>query len=64
MKGNRNSPPNSRTAPALTVSFDCPDGGFSGIRIAGLKVAGNSEGYSVYKGVRVRGKGDAEVRCV
>ncbi|KAL8279069.1 hypothetical protein RQP46_008527 [Phenoliferia psychrophenolica] len=61
--GGAGRPPNSRTAPALTVSFECPDGGFSGIRIAGLKVAAGSEQYSVYKGVRVRGKGEAEVRC-
>lgn len=43
------------------MTFDSPSSGFSGLRIAGLKVSGES--YSIYKGVRLRGKGAIEVRC-
>ena len=50
-----------RPAPAFSLEFDCPSSGFSGLRIAGLKVVG--EAYSIYEGVRLRGKGKVEVRC-
>ncbi|KAM0749568.1 clathrin adaptor, mu subunit [Meredithblackwellia eburnea MCA 4105] len=64
LSGQFLTPPGARSSPALTVTFDCPDSGFSGVRIAALKIAGNSEQYTVYKGVRMRGKGEAEVRCL
>lgn len=52
----------SKPSPAVTITFDCPSSGFSGLRIAGLQVSG--EAYSIYKGVRLTGKGKVEVRCV
>lgn len=52
----------SRPAAALTVEFDCPTGGFSGLRVAGLKLL--NENYSIYKGVKITGRGKVEVRCI
>jgi AP-3 complex subunit mu len=52
----------SKPIPAVSLSFESPSAGFSGLRIAGLKVTG--EDYSIFKGVRLRGVGDVEVRCI
>lgn len=50
---------------SLSVSFDSPSSAFSGVRIAGLKMAPGmgEEGYSIYKGVRMSGAGSVEVRA-
>ncbi|GAA5892505.1 hypothetical protein JCM5296_006149 [Sporobolomyces johnsonii] len=50
----------ARKPPAFTLAFDSPSAGFSGLRINTLKVAG--EAYNVYKGVKMRGRGEVEVR--
>ncbi|KDE08147.1 hypothetical protein MVLG_01628 [Microbotryum lychnidis-dioicae p1A1 Lamole] len=62
LQGQYMSPSESRGASAFTVEFTSAEAGFSGLRIAGLKVTG--ETYSVYKGVKVGGRGKIEVRCV
>ena len=46
--------------PAFRVSFETPSGGFTGLRIAGVKVG--AESYSIFKGVKVQGRGEVEVR--
>ncbi|KAM0786883.1 hypothetical protein ACM66B_002308 [Microbotryomycetes sp. NB124-2] len=61
LSGQYFSPPDTKPAPAFTVSFDSPMSSFSGVRIASLKVSG--EAYSIYKGVKSKGRGLVEVRC-
>lgn len=51
----------SKAIPAVSLSFNSPTSGFSGLRIAALKVTG--EAYSIFKGVRLEGVGIVEVRC-
>lgn len=46
--------------PAYGLSFECPSSGFSGLRIAGVKVG--AESYSIFKGVKVTGRAEVEVR--
>lgn len=52
----------SRPTPAVAVTFESTASGFSGLRIAALKLTG--ENYSIFKGVRLRGQGEIEVRCL
>ncbi|KAK4057449.1 hypothetical protein OIO90_001518 [Microbotryomycetes sp. JL221] len=60
LEGQYFCPPETKPSPAFTVSFDSPMAGFSGVRIASLKMSGES--YSVFKGVKSRGRGTVEVR--
>ncbi|KAK4052782.1 hypothetical protein OIV83_002069 [Microbotryomycetes sp. JL201] len=61
LSGQYFSPAEIKPAPAFTVSFESPMSSFSGVRISALKVAG--EAYSIYKGVKTKGRGILEVRC-
>ncbi|ORY88347.1 Mu homology domain-containing protein [Leucosporidium creatinivorum] len=61
LSGQYYTSPHTKPPPSFQVTFDSPSSAFSGLRISALKVAG--EGYSIYKGVRLRGKGEIEVRC-
>ncbi|BGP06653.1 AP-3 complex subunit mu-1 [Rhodotorula toruloides] len=60
LTGQYYASPNARKPPAFTFAFDSPSSGFSGLRINSLKVL--NEPYSVYKGVKTRGRGEIEVR--
>ncbi|KWU42547.1 hypothetical protein RHOSPDRAFT_35900 [Rhodotorula sp. JG-1b] len=52
--------PNARKTPSFTLTFDSPSAGFSGLRVDSLKVL--NETYNVYKGVKMVGRGQVEVR--
>lgn len=52
--------PNARKPPSFTLTFDSPSAGFSGLRVDSLKVL--NETYNVYKGVKMVGRGQIEVR--
>lgn len=52
--------PNARKPPSFTLTFDSPAAGFSGLRVDSLKVL--NETYNVYKGVKMVGRGEIEVR--
>ncbi|BGP01367.1 AP-3 complex subunit mu-1 [Rhodotorula toruloides] len=60
LTGQYYASPNARKPPAFTFTFDSPSSGFSGLRINSLKLL--NEPYSVYKGVKTRGRGEIEVR--
>ncbi|GAA6050784.1 hypothetical protein JCM3770_001643 [Rhodotorula araucariae] len=60
LTGQYYAAPDARKPPSLTLTFDVPSSGFSGLRIGALKVLG--EPYSVYKGVKTSGRGVIEVR--
>ncbi|BGP38698.1 hypothetical protein JCM10449v2_002633 [Rhodotorula kratochvilovae] len=60
LSGQYYAAPDARKPPALTLTFDVPSSGFSGLRIGALKILG--EPYSVYKGVKTSGRGVIEVR--
>ncbi|BGP23395.1 AP-3 complex subunit mu-1 [Rhodotorula toruloides] len=60
LTGQYYASPNARKPPAFTFTFDSPSSSFSGLRINSLKVL--NEPYSVYKGVKTRGRGEIEVR--
>lgn len=52
--------PHARKPPSFTLSFESPTGGFSGLRVDSLKLL--NEAYNVYKGVKMVGRGEVEVR--
>ncbi|GAA6002290.1 uncharacterized protein JCM10292_006585 [Rhodotorula paludigena] len=60
LEGQYYASPDARKPPFLTLTFDSPASGFSGLRINTLKVL--NEQYSVYKGVKTRGRAEIEVR--
>ncbi|GAA5916875.1 uncharacterized protein JCM6883_003992 [Sporobolomyces salmoneus] len=51
----------SRKPPFFTMTFDSPSTGFSGLSINSLRLGGG-ESYSLYKGVKMKGRGEIEVR--
>ncbi|BGP54170.1 hypothetical protein JCM8202_005082 [Rhodotorula sphaerocarpa] len=55
-----NTLPHARKPPSFTLTFESPSGGFSGLRVDSLKLL--NEAYNVYKGVKMVGRGEVEVR--
>ncbi|GAA6002084.1 hypothetical protein JCM10207_003065 [Rhodosporidiobolus poonsookiae] len=60
LSGQYSAPPTARKPPSFTLTFDSPLSGFSGLRVDSLKVL--NEPYTVYKGVKTKGRGVVEVR--